>query len=501
MYKIGFNNTVNNKIIHQQPISTECKFTHSLILGKTGSGKTTSALLTGIKNHLISGHSILAFDEKNSLHLSLKAIASELKISNDRIFQLGNPEGIKVNIIKNYSEKRFHELSKMMIQESHDPFWAKAAQNMFVNTAMYMKSLKELFALLQCEFKRIGYYATNDKNTQNAFTWKKTADAGTFTPITIKIDHKPMVFNDIGQLFEDARQFVALCVNAENILEKVLEEFPVIRESKKMMKKYNEVKEKSLKLVNYTIKPDLSEASGNNGVFFMISSSITDMMADFLNDPYGKDINELLEQQQSIVIINTEALTMPITSNLLNTILSRFVPRAKLTSKRAVSVFIDEANRVLSPESDLYTDILREACIDVTLCVQNEAQMVEKFGAYRWIAFQQNFVNRISYANDTNGLKTFEYEDLITSNVYQATPIFFDKEVLMQEELEYQNSQDLYLHCRDTASEVVIFDKHLMEYDNKVIIYDVVSKEEFFRSYEENEEAFVDRLLAEFTTK
>jgi hypothetical protein len=121
--------------------------------------------------------------------------------------------------------------------------------------------------------------------------------------------------------------------------------------------------------------------------------------------------------------------------------------------------------------------------------------MVEKFGNTKWTSFQQNFVNRISYANDTNGLDTFEFEDLITSKVYKATPIFFDKEMLMQEELEYQNSQDLFLHCRNTASEVVIFDKHLMEYDNKVIIYDVFSKEESLRAYEENELAFINLIL------
>jgi hypothetical protein len=42
---------------------------------------------------------------------------------------------------------------------------------------------------------------------------------------------------------------------------------------------------------------------------------------------------------------------------------------------------------------------------------------------------------------------------------------------------------------------VVIFDKHLMEYDNKVIIYDVFSKEESLRTYEENELAFINLIL------
>lgn len=491
--KIGFNDT-HQSVAEKQPINKECKFTHSVILGKTGSGKTSSALIPGIKKHLELGFSVLTFDEKNTLHLSLKAIASELQLSNDNVYQFGHPEGIKINIIKNYSEKRFHELAQMMIQDTHDPFWSQAAQSMFLNAAIYMKSLKQLFALLKCDFTKTGYYATNEKNTQNAFTWNKTREAATFTEITIKIDSNPMVFNDVGRLFEDAAQFVALCVNAHKILEKILEEFPEIEGSKVMMKKYNEVKERSLKLANYTIKPDLSEASGNNGVYFMVASSIKEMMADLLNDPFGQDINELLEEKQTIVIINTEALTMPITSNLLNSILSRFVPRAKLKNKRAVSVFIDEANRVLSSGSDLYTDILREACVDVTVCIQNEAQMIEKFGPAKWLSFQQNFVNRISYANDTNGLETFEFQDLITSSVYIANPIFFDKEALMQVELEYQNSQSLYLHCRNTASEVVIFDKNLMEYDNKVIIYDVISQQEFFRSYEKIEDESIDLL-------
>jgi hypothetical protein len=266
-----------------------------------------------------------------------------------------------------------------------------------------------------------------------------------------------------------------------------LEEFPEISSNRSLGKRYEEVAQRGKKLAGYTIKPDLSEASGNNGIFFMVSSSIKGMMGDFLNDPFGKDINDLLEEKQSIVVINTEALTMPITSNILNSVLSRFIPRAKLKNKRAVSVFIDEANRVLSPESDLYTDILREAAVDMTLCVQNEALMIEKFGLTKWVSLQQNFVNRISFANDSNDLEMFEYKDLVNSKVYKATPLFFERDELMKIELEYQNSQNLYLHCRYTASDVVVFDKNLMEYDRSLIIYDIKSGEETFRSYDNND--------------
>lgn len=488
---IGFKH--RGMVAVKQPINTECKFTHSLILGKTGSGKTTSALLPGIKSHLINGNSVLAFDEKNSLHFSIKAISAELGISNDRVFQFGHPEGMTINLIKGFSEKRFNELAKTLIAESNDPFWALAGQSMFVNSALYLQSLKILFKELETKtgkgtFEHTGYYAVNEKNTANTFTWIKTRDiAVTFTEINIYIDSKPLVFSDIGRLFEEATLFVALCVNAHKVLEKILEEFPEISNDRALNKRYKEVVQRSKKLASYSIKPDLSEASGNNGVFFMVSSSLKEMMVDFLNDPLGKDINQILEEEQSIVVINTEALTVPITSNILNSILSRFVPRAKLTNKRAVSVYIDEANRVLSPESDLYTDILREAAVDLSLCVQNEALMIEKFGLIKWVSFQQNFVNRITYANDTNGLETFEFQDLITSSVYNATPLFFEKDELMRVELEYQNSQDLYLHCRCPASEIVMFDKNLMEYEEKVIIYNITTKVESFRLYEKDE--------------
>ena len=49
--------------------------------------------------------------------------------------------------------------------------------------------------------------------------------------------------------------------------------------------------------------------------------------------------------------------------------------------KVPVSIFIDEAQRVLNPSTDLHADVLREARVELILAFQNEDVLKSSLGS------------------------------------------------------------------------------------------------------------------------
>ncbi len=481
---IGFANK-SNAVTVKAIVSKHSEFSHTLGIGETGSGKTTSFICPVMKERLSENHSLFVFDEKGTLNLYLKALAEDAGIPLNKIKQLGIPEGIRINLISGYNEKKMIELASRLISESSDIFWSNAGRIMLTKTFLALKSLKELMREIQAysgidRYQDIAYVAT-EKGTQ-VFSWIKTAEITKWHEINIDINTKPLTFSDIGEVFSDAKNFILLCDGGVSLLERMLMKVPKNVQTIKFLNHFAEIKKDMMGLASYSIKLDMSEPSGNNGVFMVVATSVKSMMNASINDPLGEDINSLLEEGNHIVV-NCEAFTLPVISSILGSVLSRFTPRAKLTNKQPVTLVIDEANRVLSKDSDLHIDILREAHVEIILVTQNEHQMIEKFGGMKWMAFQQNFVDRIAFSSGENRLEKFEYTDRNSEKVYKAEPIFFTRDRLMKTELRYQREMRLYTQSRISANEVIIFDKNLYDDRNQIIIYEVDTQKEYIRDY------------------
>jgi len=487
MQKIGFIKSSYSQM-DISLIASACLFNHYFCIGETGSGKTASFILPMMQQRLNADHSLLVFDEKNTLHLSLKHFAIQQGVGFDLIAQLGTPEGVKINLIAGMGEKGFEDLARILIKETSDPHWAASGRAMFVRCSVYYKELMELMVRLKhaygvARFTRTGYLGI--KNGLSLFQWKKGIDDPSLVWIEYDVDleSRPMVIKDIAELFNDSKAFAVFVIHAATLLRGIQESYTKIATSKTLIEQFKRVQDEAAKLKSYAIRLDMSEASGNNGTHYMVTSSIKSMMDPVLNDPKGIDINQYLEEGKHLVI-NCEALSHEAIGIILEMVLSRFKHRAKLSNKQPVSVIIDEAYRVLQDgSSDLHTDILREAKVELILSAQNEAQMIDRLGETRWKVFGDNFVNRLKYSTAQHPLKTFHYLDERSEKVHKADPIFIEQASLMEAECAYQNLHQLYRGCRRNDNEVAIYDRHLFEYTQEVIIRNIKTGKEELRRY------------------
>ena len=87
MSKFSILNKSNKKVDAKSDGQTEKEgaihidkdFTHAMITGQTGCGKTTSAILPIMDDRIKSGYGLLAFDYKGGEHFKIKYLAKKYK--------------------------------------------------------------------------------------------------------------------------------------------------------------------------------------------------------------------------------------------------------------------------------------------------------------------------------------------------------------------------------------------------------------------------------------
>ena len=121
----------------------------------------------------------------------------------------------------------------------------------------------------------------------------------------------------------------------------------------------------------------------------------------------------ILMESNAIIIIDTQSFGEDIMKLFLESLLKKAVMRLRTGSESAMSVFIDEANRVLFPSIDLHSDVLREAKVELIIAIQNEEQMVTKFTQTVWDSIRGNIKHQYNidiqhqlFYNESSGMKT-----------------------------------------------------------------------------------------------
>jgi hypothetical protein len=220
-----------------------------------------------------------------------------------------------------------------------------------------------------------------------------------------------------------------------------------------------------------------------------------------LNDD-SFDVIEALNQNK-IVIINTQEFSDSALSYFSNSLFKEFEKRTNQMANNSISVFIDEAQRVISNEYDLPLDVLREARVELFLAFQNEELMVEKLGLNKYKSLSKNITRKFQFKNeddeDTDNLDKFEY---ITSNaVKKAVPIFLDKNILFSLELEYQKKLNIFKKYdinKSIKNMILIHDSKLFE-NNQMLLVDINNKTKIVEIKEKVDEielkAFYDSIF------
>jgi hypothetical protein len=437
-------------------IDTKDAFEHTLFSGATGNGKTSCGIYPILKSRIEAGYGMLIYDEKAKEHRSVKYLAHQCGRLED-VIEIGKPHGHYLNILSNMSEKQLEKFAHTLIKESSDPFWSDGGSTLMVDIINYLTKLKSLHA-----------YARKAFGIDDFDMLQSTPDVD--NRYELEIPTTTLTMKELGRYVKILKNYIMLVGKSEEYVRDIVKKsiaagytngLDPIQMNLKLQEFDDRVYE--LNQITETLKGSQAknspgEASGFNGLVFMIAASISSLIRnEYINEPDALDIADLLNQGK-IVIINTESFPNSVLSIMLDKTLDYLAMRAKYHNPHPISIVIDEANRVLGRESDVRTDILRSSKVEIIMAIQNDEQMIRKMGNVYWEAMKQNFKTQISFQGKTDHPQVFKAYDEISQSELTMDAIFFDESKLDATELIYQKIHNHYQTYIQNEYEILVYD-------------------------------------------
>jgi type IV secretory pathway TraG/TraD family ATPase VirD4 len=389
MNQIGFLTlTSTSQFYKYEKLILPCDFTHHLILGETGSGKTTGVINPNLEERIKKGHGIVVFDFKGHYHKSVKYLANKHNRLND-VIMIGEIWGKKINILNNLNKKHFKVfIASLMGHDKKSIYWEESGKNLAYGIYMILKALiKDGKIFEKFNFKLISKYTSSKNNIKSLLKRAKY-----FEP-KMKNEIYKMLLNEGIELIE--------------------------------------------KVVSEEILEDNSTTTFDN-----ILTGLNAPLGGIFSNSYfnGEDIDLLEELNKGkIIVIKMNEFDDQEISGFSFAFFQNIQRRLSLNTLKPISVFIDEAQRVLSYKLDLPIDILREGKIDVVLATQSIDNLHEKLGIEKTNALLANLTNKIYLKGiDMPELKKQEFY-LSKENRYgKMKMMYLPKNELEEVEEKYQ---------------------------------------------------------------
>ena len=440
-------------------------FQHVLCEGATGSGKTVSLVLPTLENRIERGHAIVFFDHKGHEHKKVKHLAQKAGRLND-IVEIGKPHGSYINLMAELDTIRL----KDMINEggmSRDPYWANSSANILEDIVSLLRQLHTIIQALKPfeEFDEKLLKMLQELNEYGIDIYEKLSFQ-TFAKI-IATPGKLTQFKEIVAVLPNALE-IMLREDDEHTQSNGVElrlVFAKILTLQKVLKS----------LDRFTLSQDKSDTnSGNNAVLQHLDNTIASYAKkDYVNT--NEYTIAALMQKNAIIIVDTQSFGDDVMKIFLESILKKAVMRLRTGSTSALSIFIDEANRVLFPSIDLHSDVLREASVELVLAIQNEEQMISKFSETVWNSIKLNIKHQ--YTIDIKHRISYNGGDFMFTK-----PMHLEDEVLIDAEHNYyalednqRNIQKHFLGQSDILPNgfTVVYDLDLFDRESAVYLEDV----------------------------
>lgn len=393
---IGFVKEENKKTNAQNYISLPCDFTHSLILGETGSGKTTGVINPVLHERIKLGHGIILYDFKGHYHKTVKYFAKKEGRLKD-VVVIGPQWGEKINLLSYFNENSLNAFIRILIKHSHENrFWEDAAVNLATGifniiTAIgdelqYNKTLQELLKLASSK-------------------------------------------NEIKNLLEKSKQYIIEYLQ-ENITN--LHNYPLIVSKLIQLKK-------GIEQINLVAGDDLEIEDGVKTTFISVISSLTSPLSTiatkkFLNEGNLEILNEA--NKGKIICIDVSSFSENEIA-ALNLAVFANVKKRFIMEKRPVSIFIDEAQKVLNEKFELPVDILRESQIDVILATQSISNIKKAIGYIQTETLLANLTTKV-YLKGIDKPELSKGEYMINDKKGKLKNLFVNNDELEEIEEEYQ---------------------------------------------------------------
>jgi len=162
--ELGF---ITNKNPKEKKLQIPCDFKHTLILGRTGTGKKASVITPLLIDRIEKNHGILIFDFKGNYHYIVKAIAKSKNKLQD-VIELGKDYGYYTNIIEDLpSETLFKLINPLLGDDKIDKFWRDSAVQLGIPILTIIRYMNEYFNnnyIYPYNFKSLLDIASNAKD-------------------------------------------------------------------------------------------------------------------------------------------------------------------------------------------------------------------------------------------------------------------------------------------------------------------------------------------------
>uniref|UniRef100_UPI004048223D hypothetical protein n=1 Tax=Aliarcobacter sp. TaxID=2321116 RepID=UPI004048223D len=432
---MGFNNQ-NNCSTRSMVFKKD--FTNGIVFGRTGSGKTSCAILPNIEDRIKSGYGVLIYDFKGNLHLQTKYLANKYNKLSD-VIEIGKPWGKKINLCDYLSLKQIPMIVKSY---NKSDYWDMAGRNLLENVFIIKKSIYTLNKELKnIDEDYIPLYEEKEVSYSNVYSCVSTV-------------------NNINEFYNIADMYLSSVSKSIHIIENIL----IKRKRKNIIYNLLNTLVKSLNTLKLYEKVKEEDDHGKNAVVNHLNSLLSQIaIKDYLN---VSDIDVIKELRAGkIVIMDVSSLNENILDAINMAIYTR-LQKAVYNQMAPVSIVIDEAQKVLSSEYLPQTDVCRESKFEYILATQDQVLLVNKLGHNKFEELYTNLVDRYSFSsNSTDQLENFEYVNLDNHRKYFAEPLFIDKKELIKVEhkflkmhnflemIDYQSSKKFMIHYDDKLLE------------------------------------------------
>ncbi len=447
-------------------------FQHVLCEGATGSGKTASLILPTLEDRLKRGHTIIFFDHKGHEHKKVKHLAKKAGRLKD-VVEIGKPHASYINLLAELDTIRL----KDMVREqgmSKDPYWSNSAANLVEDIIGPLRKLHDIVNALKEYriFKIRGDEVLNNLKEFGIDIYKKPSFQ--ILALIVAFPKKLSLYKDMMS-------------NVPHEIERILEDdFKLgneeIKNRRQILAKVLSLKKNIESASRFVVSEDKSDTNtGNNAVLQTLDNTISSYAKkDYINiDEYT--IATLIDSN-AIIIIDTQSFGDDVMKLFLESILKKAVMRLRTGTERAMSVFVDEANRVLFPSIDLHNDVLREAAVELIIAIQNEEQMVSKFSQTVWDSIKNNIKHQ--YLIDIQHRMTYNDGDNIFSK-----PLLLPKEMMNSAEYDFhaleKNQSNIMKHFLGETDVLpdkflVVYDLDMFEHESSIVVEDKYGEQYLF---------------------
>jgi hypothetical protein len=413
-------------------LSPKNDFSHTLIMGDTGSGKTVSLILPMINERIKQGYGMMIYAYKGHEHKRVKYLAKEAGCL-DRVMEIGKPHGHYLNLLSFLDENALNKVIIALGGREGDYFTTSAASLcvMVVNVLRQINRLAQRFGGDTKNIEKIVNVYFSDSNSElQSFTYPV---ANPSFKIVAEITKSPKniinFFAGLEELVNNANRVLGICMREQK--EADLFEEPRTIYNQRISSAITVLEEIAKKYKDYSIESESGESSGNNGVLQVLNNAIRNIAnKDYVNEE-DIDIIKALNEK-AIIVFDIEGLDSSVHEVLLESVLDKLSRRVKEEDLNPIAIVIDEANRVLGAQTDMHNDILRESKVELIVAVQNEEQMIAKFGKTKWTAVAKNFKNNY----DVGRNHQIAYNE---AGHFKGNPLLIDANSLDESEYLYSS--------------------------------------------------------------